>query len=180
VGVQFLKIEKNGIWSITMKTNKLFFLVTVLVVVSLACNGSFDVDIGGNDEASQPQNDQNTGSNQNEAVENSNENGSNDDTEAEPTTPGASGDVSKGGGQFPDADEVIPNPTDENVITSPGGQTYAEVQIKSGPDIFTFTEDVNDGCFEIIGIGSSTVQVSRIGDGKDCKEIGGIGLKYAD
>lgn len=163
-----------------MKNQKLFFLLSVLVVLSLACSFSFNADFGDQDEAAQPQNDQNDGSNQNEAVVNSNENDSNDATEVEPTAPGASGDVSQGGGQFPDADEVIPNPTDENVINSPAGQTYSEVQIKSGPDIFTFTEDGNDGCFEVIGIGTSSVQVNRIGEGRDCKEIGSIGLQYTD
>jgi hypothetical protein len=163
-----------------MKNKKLFLLLAVLFIVFLACSVSFDADLGGNNNKLQPQSGQNTESNETDTVVNSIENNSNDDSEIEPTAPGASGDAAKGGGQFPDADEVISNPTDENEISSPAGQNYSEVQIKSGPDIFTFTEDVNDGCFEIIGFGTDTLQVNRIGEGKDCKEIGGIGLKYSE
>lgn len=83
-----------------------------------------------------------------------------------------------------DADVVIDEDkteiTDTNSFTTPEGQTIAEVVIKAGQGIFSFTEDSNDGCYEVIGIGTGSVQVNRLREGRDCKEIGSIGIFYGE
>ena len=75
---------------------------------------------------------------------------------------------------------MIENPEESHVITSPDGQIYVQVDIKQGSDITSYTEDVSDSCLEINGLGSDTVEIERIGEGPDCKDIGGIGLYYED
>ena len=148
-----------------MNHKRIFFLLTTLLILSFACRSftvTFNTDNDENKILLTPQ------------VEDSND----DELESPVTETVTSGDGSKGGGQFPDADEVVANPSNTNIITSPSGEIYSQVQIKAGPDIFVITQDINNGCFEVSGIGTSTVMVNRIGDGPDCKHIGGIGLFY--
>jgi hypothetical protein len=116
---------------------------------------------------------------------NDDDDGGQEDQEATPAlTPVEEGDPGEEreppGGALRSADEVYEDLGDENEFTSRAGQIYVEVLIKGGPTTFSFTEDTDNGCYQISGLGTSTVTVNRVGEGRDCKEIGGLGLVYGE
>jgi hypothetical protein len=63
--------------------------------------------------------------------------------------------------------------------TSPG-KVISEVGIKSGTGCFYFTEDGSDGCYQVFGIGTQTVNVQRIGSGSSCQAISHIIIYTTD
>jgi hypothetical protein len=164
-----------------MKENKpIVLLILAIFVTSLACSFSINADLTGNN-TSEKQNIKNNEVDEIEAAEETDENNANkNEAEIEATEPGGSENIPQGGGQLRDADEVFEEPPDENEFSSPAGQIYVEVLVKRGPDTSSFTEDLNDGCVEIVGLGTSTVVINRVGEGRDCKEFGGIGLIYGE
>lgn len=71
----------------------------------------------------------------------------------------------------------------ENEVTyqAPNGQTVSGVCIKSGTNMFgdTHSESLGNGtyengCYEVSGVGTSTVHVQRVGDGRYCQGISHI------
>lgn len=164
-----------------MKNNRITLFLGIIFIISLACSLSFTADLG--DEKGESPNTPPGQRNKEEAANSDNDgtmNNGNNDVDFSATEPVVTGNSSHAGGQFSGADEVINNPTDENLFSSPTGQDYIEVQIKTGPNILSFTEDFNDGCYEIHGLGTATIVINRVGEGRDCKEIGGIGLFYGE
>jgi len=71
----------------------------------------------------------------------------------------------------------IENPGDTVSWTSPEGTTISKVRIKSGVNmgedkIVEATADgIHEDCYDVSGIGTSTVTVTRIGDGPECQAI---------
>jgi hypothetical protein len=66
----------------------------------------------------------------------------------------------------------IENPGDSEVITA--GSPITQVAIKAGTECFLFTADVTGPCYSVSGLGTTTVTITRIGSGRDCKEISHI------
>lgn len=48
------------------------------------------------------------------------------------------------------------------------------VCIKAGTKVYSFTADGEDKCYTVKGIGTSCVEVTGGGTGRDCKEISGV------
>jgi hypothetical protein len=71
-----------------------------------------------------------------------------------------------------DATKTPDDPGDVVVLTAPAGQVITTVAIKAGVPCITFTEDGSvPGCYTVVGIGTNSVTVTRIGSGPSCKEI---------
>jgi hypothetical protein len=67
----------------------------------------------------------------------------------------------------------IENPGDSEVITADSPIT--QVAIKAGNDCFFVGDaDFPSDCYSVSGIGTNTVTITRIGSGRDCKEISHI------
>jgi hypothetical protein len=68
----------------------------------------------------------------------------------------------------------IDNPGDSEVITAPEGSVILQVGIKAGRDCFLFPPLTSNDCYSVEGLGTSTVTITRIGSGPNCKEISHI------
>jgi hypothetical protein len=68
----------------------------------------------------------------------------------------------------------IDNPGDSEVIEAPAGSVITQVAIKAGRDCFFFPPLTSNDCYTVSGLGTSTVTITRIGSGPDCKEISHI------
>jgi hypothetical protein len=68
----------------------------------------------------------------------------------------------------------IDNPGDSEVIEAPAGSVITQVAIKAGRDCFFFPPLTSNDCYSVSGLGTSTVTITRIGSGPDCKEISHI------
>jgi hypothetical protein len=55
--------------------------------------------------------------------------------------------------------------------TTSAGKIISQITLKAGQECVTFTSNGNDGCYNVSGLGSQTVSLTRVGDSKDCKEI---------
>ena len=66
----------------------------------------------------------------------------------------------------------IENPGDSEVITADSPIT--QVAIKAGNDCFLFPPLTSNDCYTVSGLGTNTVTITRIGSGRDCKEISHI------
>jgi hypothetical protein len=58
--------------------------------------------------------------------------------------------------------------------TTSAGKVISEIIIKAGQNCVSFTSSGSDGCYEVSGIGTQTVTIKRIGDGKTCQEISNV------
>lgn len=171
-----------------MSKTRIAALLTVILIVTLACSFSFSANLGKDEQNSIAQNTEteNIVENEVEPVEETGEDepaaneNSDNDVEFVATEPQPTQNTAQSVQNVQDADEVYEEPGDSNDFTSPAGQIYVEVLIKSGPDVVSFTEDLTNACYEIIGLGTSSLVVNRIGDGRDCKEIGILGLIYGE
>jgi hypothetical protein len=91
------------------------------------------------------------------------------------SSPALAQDGGKGNCLGGDATKTPDDPGDTVILTAPAGQVITTVAIKAGTPCFTFTEDGSvPGCYTVEGIGTSSVTVTRIGSGPDCKEISHI------
>jgi hypothetical protein len=63
----------------------------------------------------------------------------------------------------------------ESLVTDPN-KIWVKAIIKAGSQnqgdaCFTFTQDGNDGCYAVSGLGTDTAHATKIGEGRDCKDI---------
>jgi hypothetical protein len=73
----------------------------------------------------------------------------------------------------------IENPGDTTTLTAPAGQVITQVAIKAGTTCYispigTLGSITLGGCYEVTGLGTATVTVTRTGSGPECKEISHI------
>jgi hypothetical protein len=66
----------------------------------------------------------------------------------------------------------IENPGDSEVITA--GSPITQVAIKAGNECILFPPETSNDCYTVSGLGTTTVTITRIGSGRDCKEISHI------
>jgi hypothetical protein len=77
-----------------------------------------------------------------------------------------------GGGNCLEGGTKLDFSAEEYTINAPAGSVVTAVSIKAGRDCLgPFTEDFNDGCYAVSGLGTATVTIERIGSGPTCKEI---------
>lgn len=77
---------------------------------------------------------------------------------------------------------IFKDETDPYTYTS--DQIITKVIVKAGSQnqgeaCFTFTADGDNGCYQVTGIGTTTVTVTKIGSGPECKDISHVEF-YAD
>ena len=58
------------------------------------------------------------------------------------------------------------------------GQVITKVCVKAGRPHHQYTSNVNDGCYEISGMGTDTVTVTRVNEGPECKGISHIDVYW--
>jgi hypothetical protein len=66
----------------------------------------------------------------------------------------------------------IENPGDSETITA--SSPITAVAIKAGRDCIVFPPATSDDCYTVSGLGTTSVTITRIGSGPDCKEISHI------
>jgi hypothetical protein len=63
-------------------------------------------------------------------------------------------------------------------VSSPSGTIVTEIWIKAGNPCYHFTADANTGCYDIVGIGTNTVTVTKVDNGPDCKDVSHIEFNW--
>lgn len=65
-------------------------------------------------------------------------------------------------------------PADGFTLTAPAGSIFSQVWVKASNVCTSYTQDTNDGCYEVLGIGTATVTVTKVGVGPACSDISHI------
>ncbi len=81
-----------------------------------------------------------------------------------------------------DSETVTKDESSPYTQTAPNGKIFTKIYVKAGPNCFSSSNNgtLNNGCYLVNGIGTTTSTVSKVGnDGPNCKDISHVEFVYS-